>query len=264
MKRHLLGVIVAVLWVNGMATGVALAQSTEAPEKVASYRFLPRFSVLNETGGFYPRDIDYRVRGTFDLVTDYNPATDVWGQQAKFANVDAWASHPILAFVLDLDDVLNLSGLEGRQLPVASIFDVFQFTGKTPDGSAVKLFAAQIGPWLRLRGETTPPVGSADMLTYRLSAIAHRTPFADLNEDGVVDAADLAAWTSAPAPNGADLLAWQRQLGEVAPSVKSLDASLDAALASLGGAAGAVPEPCSAMLALAAAAWLLAARRRIP
>jgi hypothetical protein len=194
----------------------------------------------------------------------YNPATDVWGQHAKFDNVDAWASHPILAYVLNLDDVLNLSGLEGHQLPVASPFDVFEFRGKAQDGSAVKLLAAQIGPWLRLRGETTPPVGSADMFTYRLRALAHRTPFADRNEDGTVDAADLAAWTQATPRNGIDLLTWQRQLGESAPALEAIDASLDAALASLGSsAAGAVPEPCSASLAVAAGAALLAARRRM-
>jgi hypothetical protein len=242
--------------------GGALAQSSDGPEKITHYRFLPRFSVLNETGGIYPRDIDYRVRGTFDFVTSGNPLTDVWGQQAKFDNVEAWASHPILAYVLNLDRVLNLSGLKGHQLPVAAPFDVFEFRGETQDGSAVKLVAAQIGPWLRLRGETTPPPGSADFFEYRFRALAHRTPFADMNEDGTVDAADLAAWTQAKSPNGADFLAWQQQLGEAAPSVEALDASLDAALASLGSAAGAVPEPCSAALAVAVGIALLAVRRR--
>lgn len=262
MRSHALLIAALLVGASGFVVDGARAQSTDALKRISHYRFLPRLSILNETGGLYPRDVDYRVRGEFDFVTIDNPLTDAWGLQAKFENVDAWASHPMLAFVLDLDRTLNLSGLEGRQLPVAAPFDVFQFAGKTQDGAAVKLLAAQIGPWLRLRGETTPPVGSADMFTYRLHALAHRAPFADMNEDGAVDAADLAAWAKSTSPNGADFLAWQRQLGESAPSVEALDASLDAALASLGSAAGVVPEPGSAALATAAGAAWLAVRRR--
>lgn len=240
---------------------VAGAQDFFAP-RTEHYRFIPRFSVLTESGGIYPRETDFRVRGEFDLVVGDRPAGDPWTRRARFDDVDAWASHPILAYVENLDRVLNLSGLKGQQLPVAAPFAVYRFEGTTQDGSSVKLIAAEMGPWLRMRGETTPPVGSADMFSYRLRALAHTTPFADRNEDGTVDGVDLHDWIGSPTRNGADLLNWQRQLGETAPSVEMLDASLDAALASLGGAAGAIPEPGSGMLGAAAGLLLLTARRR--
>ena len=43
----------------------AAGQTTSA---VIPYRFLPRHSVLTETGGIFPREVDYRVFGTFDWV----------------------------------------------------------------------------------------------------------------------------------------------------------------------------------------------------
>jgi hypothetical protein len=84
-------------------------------------------------------------------------------------------------------------------------------------------------------------------------------PHADFNSDGLVDAADLTQWRRDFAANrlsdadndgdtdGADFLTWQRQVGS------SLSAE---------GAAGAVPEPASLVLLLAAAAGLRAHRRR--
>jgi len=80
--------------------------------------------------------------------------------------------------------------------PVAAPFDVYQFDGTTQDGSSVKLIAAEIGPWLRLRGETTPPPGSADFFSYELRAVARRVPFADFTQDDAVDRADLEKWAA--------------------------------------------------------------------
>lgn len=249
---------------------VSLASTSRAQtSSVDHYRFMPRLSALNESGGIGGFDVDFRVMGKFDFTVELGP-TDVWPPQyvAKFSNVDAWASHPILAYVLPLDQTLNLSGLTGWQLPVAAPFDVYRFEGTTQDGSSVKLIAAEIGPWLHLRGETTPPPGSADYFEYELKAVARRTPFADFTQDDAVDNADLARWSSrfglkASAleglaqgdanedgiADGADFLQWQRQAGEVAPALASLDAMVDAALATVVGnetaALSAVPEPGS-------------------
>jgi hypothetical protein len=242
------------------------------------YRFLPRHSLLNETGGIFPRDIDYRVFGTFDFVdTTRIPFADGF---VSFRNVEAWASHPILAYVLPLNQVLNLEGLSGYQLPVEGPFDMFKFEGKTQDGSSVDLFATQFGPWLRLRGETTPPPGSADMFEYKLSAVARQTPFADFNDNDQVDGGDLTKWTggfgTTPGGtsslqsgdsngdnlvDGTDFLTWQRQLGE-APPIAALDAAMDAALASLTVSVAAVPEPGSIALAGIGMALIAAVRRR--
>jgi hypothetical protein len=273
MRRlYLLLAWLAVL--SGAVAATAQELSDFAPQ-TTHYRFLRRFSVLNETGGIYPRDIDYRVLGTFDLITSgpadfrYDLAT------AQFDNVDAWASHPILAYVLPLDQVLNLSGLSGRQLPVAAPFNVYGFRGETADGSAVRLLAAEIGPWLWLRGQTTPPPNGADYLAYSLRAVARRTPNADFDANDVVDAADLERWrqrfgaSSSLAEadydqvvDGADFLAWQQQLSENAPSPELLDAMTNAALATLTSSVAPAPEPVSLQLVAVGLAMLARTARR--
>jgi hypothetical protein len=261
----------------GLSPSVARAQVELRPERT-NYRFLPRHSVLHESGGFYPREVDFRVYGTFDLVTEPGP-TDVWPPVyvAKFDDVDAWASHPVLAYVLPLNEVLNLEGLYGYQLPVAAPFDVFKFEGTTQDGSSVELYASIISPWLHLRGGTTPPPGSADFLEYTINAIARETPFADFDASDVVDEADLTSWTrffgrtNGVAPSmgdadddgvvdGTDFLSWQQQVGVAYAPVAELDAAMDAALASLTATVASVPEP--SVLAMFAVAVLTAVSRR--
>jgi hypothetical protein len=241
-----------------------------ASADIASYRFLPRYSVLTEFRSSTLRPTPFRVYGMFDFLTREVPVNvGETVTAAQFIHVDAWGSHPILAYVLPLNEVLNLEGLEGRELPVAAPFDVFKFEGTTDNGSQVNLYASVIGPWLRLRGGTTPPPvaspsSTSPVYTYRISAVARETPFADFDGSGAVDRADLAAWTggfgalpagSEPerfgdadgdgAVSGADFLAWQRQLGEVAPPIETLDAAMDAALATLTATASSIPEPGS-------------------
>ncbi len=282
MKRSL-GLLSLCGWIAiASLAGAGRAQTVS----VDHYRFLPRLSVLNESGGIGGFNVDFRVMGKFDFTVELGP-TDVWPPQnvAKFSNVDAWASHPILAYVLPLDQTLNLSGLTGWQLPVAAPFDVYQFDGTTQDGSSVKLIAAEIGPWLHLRGETTPPPGSADYFEYELKAVARRRPFADFTQDDAVNNADLAKWSSRfglkattldgldqgdangdGVADGADFLEWQRQAGEIAPALASLDAMVDAALATVAAAEtpsiAAVPEPTTLGLGVCGIAIILLRRRR--
>lgn len=282
MKRALLVVGVALsclplLWAE-LAYG-------DPPDILRSYRFLPHHSTLEQTGGIAGVDLPYSVSGTFDLVTGWEYVEDPKPISirpfARFENVDARAGNPLLdAVPLDLDRVLNLSGLKGSQLPVASPFDVFKFEGTTDDGSAVKLFGSFLGSWLYLRGGTEPPPGSADFFVYQINALARQIPFADFNQDDAVDVGDLKSWASHFGPalaaagdllgwgdansdgvvDGADFLAWQQQVGETPPAMKALNGMFNAALATLP-AASAVPEPAALGVALVGA-LLLASRRR--
>lgn len=273
------------LW-GGMVVASWMQSAAAQTVSTDRYQFLPKLSVLNQTGGFAGVDVDFRVMGRFDFNVETGP-TDVWPIEyvANFTNVNAWASHPILAYVMPLDQTLNLSELTGRQLPVAAPFDVYRFDGKTDDGSTVELYAAQIGPWLHLRGTTEAPQGSADYFEYELKAVARRLPFADFDGSDAVDAGDLAKWSSRfglksttldglsegdvngdGVADGADFLQWQRQVGEVAPTLASLDAMVDAALATATTASTAsvvgVPEPSAAALGLLGSVAIIRRRRR--
>ena len=260
-KFPLLGVVVT--WLMASSAG---AQDPAPPDLTSHWRFL-RSSTLRETGGFAGVDVTYRVLGTYDFVKAIAPPP-ADGAYAKFTNVDAWAAHPILAYVRPLDQVLNLSGLKGIQLPVAAPFDVFQFTGTTDDGSSVNILVSDLGRWMYLRGGTTPPAGSADFFSYELRAVARRRPFADFTADDLVDGQDLAQWAGRfgassvgggldqpgdadgdGVVDGADLLTWQQQAGETPPDMAMLDAAIDAAIAP---ALASVPEPGSAALLAAA------------
>ena len=251
----------------------AVAQDPLAQTR--SYQFLPRLSTLRESGGFAGGMVDFRVLGTFDLTTragEVGP-TDVWRlPTAKFEKVDAWAAHPILAYVLNLDQTLGLSTLSGELLPLGAPIDVYKFTGKTSQEAAVTLYAAPIGRWIYLRGEADPPC--CDFFKYEIRAVARQTSSADSNRDGEVNRLDLANWISqfgrpdstasggvAAPPNvvsGGDFLAWQRETGETPPDFAMLDALIVAASAPT---VGAVPEPASIALAAIIAAGLLACRR---
>ncbi|MBL9161311.1 MAG: PEP-CTERM sorting domain-containing protein [Planctomycetaceae bacterium] len=276
MKRYALLVFGLSLWAAA-AAGPARGQS-EIPDFVRNYRFIPRLSTVSETGGFAGVDNKYRVLGSYSFILSPAP----WDASAKFAGVNAWGNlisdGPTPAVVLDVDQAFNLSGLKGRQLPVAAPFDVFAFEGTTDDGSSVRLMAAALGNWMYLRGGTTPPPNTADFFTYGIQAVARQQPGADFNLDGLIDRVDLQRWTSrfnsvtADAVDladangdfivdGADFLAWQQQLGDDAPDFSGVDATLSAILASSSTAA-VVPEPATGLLALLALAAAASRRRR--
>lgn len=258
-RLALVGLVVAC----GAAT--ALAQSPGVPARLEHFRFLPRASVVNEHGGFAGFNTNYRVRGEFDLATnpfwpggpgDFDPSA----ASVQLLSVDARGFNPHRG-ELDVDLAMGLEGLVGHEVKTPSgASGVYRFRGETQDGSTVELLGKRDGAWLYLRGETTPPPGSADFFEYTIRALARRGPWADFNDDGAVDGADLAAWRGG-AGDGGDFLAWQRQLGETPPDMASLDAAIDAALvAASESAATPVPEPAAWILAVTAAGLL--ARRR--
>jgi hypothetical protein len=245
--------------------GAHQSQAGEA-DVLRHYRFVSTRSSLEKHWiGLEPPDVTYPVFGTFDVLFT-EESSDPWlGRSARFLNVQAYAENPLTATPpIFLNDVLNLEELAGHQLPVAAPFDVYQFTGKTKDGSSVSLFSDILGDWFTLNGETTLPEGQKFGVEYSIHALAHERPFADFNDDAVVDQLDLkmfqahfgqpmaAAATASTdangdsAMNGFDFLVWQQQAGEHPPGFS--------------GAVNPAPEPSAAALALAAAALL--ARRR--
>jgi len=228
------------------------------------YQFLPRASVLRQTGGFAGVDYLYRVEGTFDftitptLLSVYPPVF-----VGDFHNVDAAGKALRGGDEVQLDDAINLSALEGSS-GMTQPSHVFRFRGKTLDGSHMELWAALHGPWLYMRGGTTPPEGGADFFEYRIRALARHRPLADLNDDGLVDGADLANLANLAASTGdfgENFLSWQQQYGEAPPSEAQFEAAIAAAALNV---ATTVPEPASLALIAAVCGCLLRRRHFVP
>lgn len=237
------------------------------PDSLQHFHVLPRVSVLHVQGGFIGLDNRFRVQGEYDFLKEWSGGvpTDPAGVSplrlnARFDNAEIWASpiggpgDVLPAFVLDVDQILNLEGLRGEPVPSVSLFDVFRFDGRTSDGSRVELFTAQAGPWMYVQGTTTPPPGTADFFEYELRMLARTRPWADLNEDGVVDAAD---YTVARDLDPAMLADWREQFGEWEPDMFEMQAAMSAAVS----AAQAIPEPGSLLLIALAATRVLGTRR---
>jgi hypothetical protein len=253
MRRLFLIVFSAMLIMAGVATRRSIAQS---PAAIDHYRLLPRLSTLHQSGGFAGFDLDYWLLGDYGFATGASPSPSPT-PGAKFVNPEIWGS-PISngltpAYVIDVDEILNLAGLQGKRLPVASLFDVYQFQGRTSDGSSINLYASLLGPWMYLRGATQPPPGSADYFEYQLKVLARKGPFADANADGVVDAGDYVSLRKTAIAGGADATIsasaadWRAQYGDTIPDLNAMDAVISAAAGSSLSASN-VPEPASWLL----------------
>lgn len=244
---------------------ISNVQAQLPPDYLSHYKLVPRASVLHQTGGFAGVDQYYRLLGSYDL-----HRTLGWTGTASFENAEVWGTilspFPAIAIALDVDQVLNLEGLKGVALPVAAPFDVYEFTGKTDDGSSVRLLGSLIGPWMYLRGGTRPPEGSADFFTYDIHALARSRPFADLNGDGTVDSADYILLrrnvAAVSAGDGANVADWVQQFGEQLPDFSVYDAVLNASLNGPGPSA--VPEPAGVILICFGVAAFVARRNRQP
>lgn len=220
------------------------------PEILDHYKLLPRASTLYQSGGIAGVKNVYRLTGSYDLQHSAG-----WSATNSFQNAEVWGAiispNPTPAVVLDVDQLLNLEGLKGEALPVAAPFDVYQFTGTIDDGSTIRLLGSVIGPWMYLRGNTQPPAGSADYFIYTINALARSPrPFADLNDDGSVDAADyvvLRKNIAAANPDHVSLDDWFEQFGESVPDLAAYDTIMTAALGSLSPTSE-VPETTSWLL----------------
>jgi hypothetical protein len=267
MRRLFLAYFSATLIVASVTAQPGVAQDSAAI--LARYQLVSRLSTLRETGGFAGLDVNYRLLGDYGFGSGIS-ATATASAGVKFIDPEIWGSiisdGPTPAYVIDVDQLLNLAGLQGKAVPSAAPFGVYQFQGKTSDGSSINLFASTLGPWMYLRGSTQPPAGSADYFVYQLRALARKGPFADANGDGVVDASDytllrksgFAGGTDAAA--GASFADWRQQLGETLPDLNAMDAMITAAAGS-GLESSSVPEPASIALAIFAGFLVVGSRR---
>ncbi|TWT99602.1 hypothetical protein Pla108_05450 [Botrimarina colliarenosi] len=269
--RHRLTVSVLALL---LTAAVPTAGWADPPDWLSHYRIVPRKSTLIESGGFTGWTQRYRVHGQFDFLQLWTPGVPGDPQQrvVEFDNANVYAPlGEMLPAFYDVDDLFNLEGLAGKLLPLGAPFDVYHFQGlgntsaaASPlEQSTVNLYAALLGPWMYLYGETTPPPYSADYPVYQFQALAYQGRWADWNEDGVVDAADYTVMRDQQATLAASdfdetvaIDDWRSQYGEREPDVAAFQAAFSAARAT----AVAVPEPgCAVLVAIGIA--LLPARR---
>lgn len=239
------------------------------------YDLVPRRSVLLQTGGFAGVQQRYHLEGDYDFVEDWDYPTDppALVPYAYFTEADIRAPlGPMLPAFIDVDYLLNLEGLRGELLPLGAPFDVWRFRGRINDSDAaspleqstIDLFAAQIGPWMYLYGQTTAPTHTADYFEYTIKALARRGRWADMNDDGVVDSADYtmvrdrdaAAGSASFDPDAVTVGDWQSQYGETLPDESTLDWLEGMALSYSTSTAAAVPEPGAlAIVLVAVACW---------
>ncbi|HEX2476565.1 MAG TPA: PEP-CTERM sorting domain-containing protein [Lacipirellulaceae bacterium] len=269
MKRLFPLQILVALGALCLSTSTSRAQPGPS-DIVDHFRLVPRFSTLRQMGGIAGIELDYRLRGEYDFRQRLDEH-----REARFEHAEIWGSLisdlPTPAYVLDVDEILNLEGLKGEALRVDAPFNVYKFTGETSDKSSVELFAAVLGDWMFVRGDTEPPPGSADFFTYHVKWLARSRPFADLNGNGFVDAADYVlirkAETSGVAVGseengtaGVTFADWVRQFGETVPDVRAIEDAIRSATASA--TVGSVPEPASVSFALLGGVLLTNLRRR--
>ena len=115
MRRNVLAWLLLTLTICGLV--VSTSRAEDPPEILDHYRLLPRFSTLHQSGGFAGVDWRYRLIGGYDLRHGAG-----WTARASFENAEVWgsiiSSDPHPAFVIDVDQILNLEGLHGEALPV--------------------------------------------------------------------------------------------------------------------------------------------------
>jgi hypothetical protein len=258
MRRSYLVWAATVLIVGGLLSQPGRAQ--DPVEILEHYRLLPRASVLHQTGGIAGVNQRYRLTGEYDFRHGLRPLSP-----AGFENAEIWGSlisdQPTPAVVIDVDEILSIEGLEGRLLPSRGPLDLYEFRGKIGDGSSIHAHAAVLGRWMYMRGFTDPPPNSADFFEYRFHTLARRGSSADVNDDGVVDAADFVAMRDVDRvgrdirndlTTGADLSDWRQQFGESTPDLIVMDAMMSSALASFA-SVGSIPEPTGLSLAFCGA-----------
>lgn len=241
-----------------LASWVAASDAAAShPDILRNYRFIPSRSTVDVSGGFIGIQETFHVFDTFGLVTGYDggvppPPTHI--PFAEFVDVQARLVSDN-GFVWDLDDTLNLTGLDGSFQDPGHLF----FTGTDNQGQPFNLEATIRDRLIHLVGASEP--GCCDLYQYNLNALAYLRPNADFNLDGAVDASDFLVWRKALGQTGdsdadgngdrivdtADYDLWRAHFGE------AIDFSIfDTPAVS----SAATPEPATILLFLVTATLL--------
>ncbi|MBN2129076.1 MAG: right-handed parallel beta-helix repeat-containing protein [Sedimentisphaerales bacterium] len=127
------------------------------------FTFVPGLSTLFQTGGFAGVHWPHAIEGQFTLSVDFTAGT------AWFSEVDAvgtYAGPP--ARTLDVGEALNMTALAGSIEQDGSI----RFTGEGANETAIELTLTFKSDSVQIRGNTTPPPGSADFFILEMDAVA--------------------------------------------------------------------------------------------
>src|SRR3954452_24401461 len=121
MKRQqlILGLILTTILLAAVQPAFA-----DPPDQTTPYRLAPRKSTLIVSPGTEAPARALTIYGTFDLLSQWTYTHDPLAIHHPYAltEVHAFAGNPLAASAaapLDLDKILNLSGLSGTLLPVA-------------------------------------------------------------------------------------------------------------------------------------------------
>jgi hypothetical protein len=156
-------------------------------------------SRLSITGGFAGIDQSYGIDGTFGLAIGYeelfDPPTTSLVPFVRFAEVDAVLTGPpgLLGGPgwfggADLDDMLNLTGLEGSFVDGPDRPGLL-FTGVDGQGQPMQVRVTVENRQLRLRGGND--AGCCDFFNSQLDAYADIPFMGDVNRDGFIGIDDL-------------------------------------------------------------------------
>lgn len=155
--------------INMGAYGQTAEASRSIPDLVSGlhlYTFISDQSTLVQTGGFAGVHWTYLIEGEFTLDVDLDART------ASFLQVETKAvDRDSPDRVLDPNTAMNLANLTGTMGDDGSL----RFTGKAANEVTVNIQMTLKQGLVHLKGETTPPPGSADFFILNLDALARQT-----------------------------------------------------------------------------------------